>query len=173
MAAGSANADSDLKPRASHHAPPPLKLLDLAGKPHSLEDFRGKVVVINFFGTWCPPCLQEMPGLLLLAEAWKDSPFTVLAVDVGDRPAKLRQVFGEQRKAFTILLDTGSTASRSWGVQSFPTSFVLDPEGRIRYSAHGMVAWDDPGVAARIAALLSTGSSPPTDITDMHGNRPH
>lgn len=164
-ATGSADADSALKLRTTQRTPPPLKLLDLAGKPHSLEDYRGKVVLVNFFGTWCPPCLQEMPGLLLLAEAWKDSPFTVLAVDVGDPAAKLRQIFGEQRKAFTILLDSRNTVSRSWGVQTFPTSFILDPEGRIRYSAHGVVAWDDLAVASQIAALLPTGSSPSTDIS--------
>jgi len=168
---GNAGADSALKLRTSHHTPPPpLMLLDLAGKPHSLEDYRGKVVVINFFGTWCPPCLQEMPSLLLLAEAWKDSPFIVLAIDVGDSAAKLRQLFGKHRKAFTILLDSRQTASRSWGVLSFPTSFVLDPEGRIRYSVEGIVAWDDPKVASQIAALLSTGSSPPTDV-DAESNK--
>ena len=160
---GSAGADSALKLRTSHRTPPPLMLFELAGKPHSLEDYRGKVVVVNFFGTWCPPCLQEMPSLLLLAEAWKDSPFAVLAVDVGDPPAKLRQIFGEQREAFTILLDSRQTASHSWRALSFPTTFVLDPEGRIRYSAQGMVAWDDPKVASQIAALIPTGASPRTE----------
>jgi thiol-disulfide isomerase/thioredoxin len=169
-APGNAVAESALEPRTSHLTPPPLALLDLAGKPHSLEDYRGKVVVVNFFGTWCPPCLQEMPSLLLLAEAWKGSPFTVLAVDVGDSPAKLRRVFGEQREAFTILLDSKQTASRSWGALTFPTSFVLDPEGRIRYSVQGVVAWDDPQVASKIAALISTGSSLPTDI-EAEGNK--
>lgn len=168
--AGSAGADSALKLRTSHHTPPPLMLLDLAGKPRSLEDYRGKVVVINFFGTWCPPCLQEMPSLLLLAEAWKDSPFIVLAVDAGDSVEKLQQVFGKHRDAFSILLDSRQTVSRSWGVLSFPTSFVLDPEGRIRYSVEGIVAWDNPEVASQIAALLSTGSSLPTDV-DAESNK--
>lgn len=168
--AGSAGADSALKLRTSHHTPPPLTLLDLAGKPRSLEDYRGKVVVINFFGTWCPPCLQEMPSLLLLAEAWKDSPFIVLAVDAGDSVEKLQQVFGKHRDAFSILLDSRQTVSRSWGVLSFPTSFVLDPEGRIRYSVEGIVAWDNPEVASQIAALLSTGSSLPTDV-DAESNK--
>ena len=99
-------ADSTLKPHTFHSTPPPLVLLDMAGKRHSLEEYQGKVVVINFFGTWCPPCLQEMPSLLLLTEALKDQPFAVLAVDVGDSPARLRQVFGEQKDAFTILLDS-------------------------------------------------------------------
>jgi thiol-disulfide isomerase/thioredoxin len=147
-------ADSVLKPRTSHRTPPPLTLLDLAGRRHSLEEYRGKVVVINFFGTWCPPCLQEMPSLLLMAEALKDQPFAVLAVDVGDSPARLRQVFGEQRAAFTILLDSARLAARSWQAQAFPTSFVLDTEGRIRYSAQGPIEWDDPRVARPVVDLL-------------------
>ncbi len=154
------DADSVLKPRMSDPIPPPLVLLDLAGKRHSLEDYRGKVVLVNFFGTWCPPCLQEMPSLLVLASAWSDHPFVVLAVDVGDSPARLRQIFGEQRAAFTILLDSRQTAARSWGALAFPTSFVLDPEGRIRYAVEGAVEWDDPKVASQIAALMPKTPSP-------------
>ena len=148
------DADPALKPRSSHRTAPPLELLDLAGKRHALDEYRGKVVLVNFFGTWCPPCLQEMPNLLLLAKALEGRPFAVLAVAVGDSPARLRQVFGEQMAGFTVLLDSTGRAARSWQALAFPTSFVLDPEGRIRYSAEGPVAWDDPEVARQIAALL-------------------
>jgi thiol-disulfide isomerase/thioredoxin len=119
--------------------------------------------LVNFFGTWCPPCLQEMPSLLVLAAAWKDRPFRVLAVDVGDSTARLRQVFGKQREAFTILLDSRQTAARSWGALSFPTSFVVDPEGRIRYSVEGAVEWDDPKVASQLVALMPKAPSPAAD----------
>ena len=149
-----AGADPVLKSRTSHRTPPPLTLLDLEGQRHSLEEYRGKVVVVNFFGTWCPPCLQEMPGLLLLAEALKDQPFTVLAVDVGDSPARLRQVFGEQKPAFTILLDPGGATARRWEALAFPTTYVLDAESHIRYSVEGPLAWDDLKVAKQIVALL-------------------
>jgi thiol-disulfide isomerase/thioredoxin len=168
-APGVSGADSALKPRTSHTTPPPLVLIDLAGKRHSLEEYRGRVVLVNFFGTWCPPCLQEMPSLLVLAAALEDQPFTVLAVDVGDSPARLRQVFGEQRAAFTILLDATQAAARSWRAQAFPTSFVLDPEGRIRYSVEGPVEWDDLKVAAQIVALLPKGPSPAVDSDAGNG----
>jgi thiol-disulfide isomerase/thioredoxin len=152
-------ADSVLEPHNAYRTAPPLELLDLAGKRHSLEDYRGKVVLVNFFGTWCPPCLQEMPSLLVLASAWKEHPFTVLAVDVGDPPARLRQLFGEQRPAFTVLLDSRQTAARRWGALTFPTSFVVDPEGRLRYAVEGAVEWDDPKVASQIAALMPKAPS--------------
>jgi len=160
---GASGAESALRPRTAHRTPPPLVLLDLAGRRHSLEEYRGKVVLVNFFGTWCPPCLQEMPSLLLLAEALKDQPFVVLAVAVGDSPARLRQVFGEERAAFTILLDSKQSAARSWQALAFPTSFVLNPEGRIRYSAEGPVQWDDLKVAAQIVALLPKAPLPAMD----------
>ena len=162
-APAASGADAALEPRTSHRTPPPLVLLDLAGKRHSLEDYRGQVVLINFFGTWCPPCLQEMPSLLVLAAALKDHPFAVLAVNVGDSPTRLRQVFGEQKAGFTLLLDSTQAAARSWQARAFPTSFVLDPEGRIRYSAEGPVEWDDLKVAAQIVALLPKAPSPPAD----------
>ena len=113
-------------PEAAHfpsHTDASLVLLDLTGKRHSLDDYRGKVVVVNFFGTWCPPCLQEMPSLLLLAEALKDQPFAVLAVDVGDSPARLRQVFGEQKDAFTILLDSRGIGRTQLGGAGIPDQF--------------------------------------------------
>ena len=167
---GASRGESALKPRTAHRTPPPLVLLDLAGRRHTLEEYRGKVVLVNFFGTWCPPCLQEMPSLLLLAEALKEQPFVVLAVAVGDSPARLRQVFGEERAAFTILLDSRQTATRSWGVQGFPTSFVLDPEGRIRYSVEGPVQWDDLKVAQPIVELLPK-APPPVMDNDAGGDK--
>ena len=156
-------ADSVLKARTTHRTPPPLVLLDLEGKRHSLEEYRGKVVVVNFFGTWCPPCLQEMPSLLVLTAALKNQPFAVLAVDIGDSPASLRQMFGEQKEAFTILLDSTGTVARNWGALAFPTSFVLDTEYHIRYSAEGPVEWDDFNVAKQIVALLPNARSPAED----------
>ena len=164
LAAASPGVPDDgsiLVPRTSRRTPPPLVLLDLAGKRHSLEEYRGKVVLVNFFGTWCAPCLQEMPSLIQLASALKDHPFAVLAVDVGDSPARLRQVFGEQqRAAFTILLDSTKMAARAWRALAFPTSFVLDTEGSIQYSVQGPVDWFDPGVARQIVGLLQQGSTP-------------
>lgn len=171
-AATVSGADSPLKPRTSHPAAPSLLLLDLAGTRHSLEEYRGKVVLVNFFGTWCAPCLQEMPSLRLLAAALKDQPFAVLAVDVGDSPARLRQAFGEQNAAFTILLDSTQMAARNWRALAFPTSFVLDPEGRIRYSAEGPVRWDDLKVAAQIVALLPKAPSPAADSGAGSGKGP-
>jgi thiol-disulfide isomerase/thioredoxin len=167
---GLSGADSALKPRTAHRIPPPLVLLDLAGKRHSLDDYRGKVVVVNFFGTWCPPCLQEMPSLLLLAEALKDQPFAVLAVDVGDSPARLRQVFGEEKAAFTILLDSTQSVARSWRALAFPTSFVLDTEGRIRYSVEGSMQWDNLKVAKPIVELLPKAPSPAVDSEAGNSN---
>jgi len=169
-APGVSGADPAPGLRTSHGKPPPLALLVLAGKRHSLDDYRGSVVLVNFFGTWCPSCLQEMPGLLLLAAALKDQPFTVLAVDVGDSPARLRQVFGAQREAFTILLDSGGMAARVWKAQGFPTSFVIDPEGHIRFSAQGPVQWDDPKVGRQIVALLP--KAPAAAAGDRHAPGP-
>ena len=166
---GASRGESALKPRTAHRTPPPLVLLDLAGRRHTLEEYRGKVVLVNFFGTWCPPCLQEMPSLLLLAEALKEQPFVVLAVAVGDSPARLRQVFGEERAAFTILLDSRQSAARSWQALAFPTSFVLDTEQRIRYSVEGPVEWDDLEIAKQIIALLPNALSPADDSNEGSG----
>ena len=120
-------ADSALKPLTFHRIPTPLVLLDLTGKRHSLDDYRGKVVVVNFFGTWCPPCLQEMPSLLLLAEALKDQPFVVLAVDVGDSPARLRQVFGEEKGGVYHLARFQANCHTQLGRAGIPDQLCAGP----------------------------------------------
>jgi thiol-disulfide isomerase/thioredoxin len=124
-------------------ATPPLVLKDLAGKTHKLEDYRGRVVLINFWASWCPPCRAEMPSMQRLKEKMAGKPFTILAVDMGEEADVVTAYIQTLKTDFAILLDSDGKTLKSWKVFAFPTSFVLDAEGNIRYSLFGATEWDE------------------------------
>ncbi len=135
---------------------PALKLADLDGQPHDLAALKGKVVLINFWATWCPPCRREMPSMERLKKTLAGEPFVVLAVDVGE-DADTIETFTSQLDTvptFPILLDTRSRAMQAWKVAGLPTTYLVDKQGRIVASAIGGREFDHPAMIAAIRALL-------------------
>ncbi|AAZ96225.1 thioredoxin family protein [Thiobacillus denitrificans ATCC 25259] len=135
---------------------PALKLTDLDGKPHDLAKLRGKVVLVNFWATWCPPCRREMPSMERLKQALAGEPFVVLAVDVGE-DADTIEAFTSQLGAvpsFPILLDTTSRAMQAWKVAGLPTTYLVDPRGRIVARAIGGREFDHPDLVRVIRDQL-------------------
>lgn len=135
-------------------ATPPLALKDLSGKLHKLENYRGKVVLINFWATWCPPCRAEMPSMQRLKEAMAGKPFVILAVDMGETEQDVKAFLEEVKVDFPILMDKDGKALNAWKVFAFPTSYVLDTKGKIRYGLHGSTEWDGSDAMGKIKALL-------------------
>lgn len=144
----------ELKPYQGDPKPAPLALNDLAGKPVGLDDFRGRVVLVNFWATWCPPCIKEMPSMQRLHERLGKRGFTVLAVNMGETGAEVNDFLKRVPVGFPILLDRDGAVLKSWKVFAFPTSYVIDPDGAIRLAVFGEVDWDAPEVIAKIEALL-------------------
>ncbi|MGB5082302.1 MAG: TlpA disulfide reductase family protein [Burkholderiales bacterium] len=152
--AGAAPAvGGELKPW-SGGAAPPLVLRDLQDKEHRLSDYRGKVVVLNFWATWCEPCREEMPSMQRLQDKLAGKPFAILAVDYGEGPARIREFLKKVPVRFTLLLDRDTSAASAWKVRVLPTSLVIDPEQRVRYSVIGDLEWDSPAVESTIRKLL-------------------
>jgi thiol-disulfide isomerase/thioredoxin len=152
-AAATGAAEKSLK-TWSGGATPALRLNDLDGRPQDISAYRGKALLVNFWATWCEPCREELPSMNRLKERFRDRPFEVLAVDVGDRPDRVRGFLEKLPVAFPVLLDEESTSMRDWRVRGLPTSFVLDPEGRIRYWYVGELDWSAPGVVSAIEGIL-------------------
>jgi thiol-disulfide isomerase/thioredoxin len=136
-------------------ASPPLALDDMHGQPHRLTDYRGKVVLVNFWAGWCHPCIQEIPELIRLAELLAGQPFVMLAVNVGEERRKLAGFVKKMDEHMTILMDSDSKAFKEWNGIGLPSTFVVDPAGRIRYEAYGAVNWDRPDIVADIRALMA------------------
>jgi peroxiredoxin len=136
---------------------PPLTLNDTQETPRTLEAYRGQVVLINFWATWCEPCREEMPALQDLRHKVGKERLVVLAVNYGESLERVHKFTRSMPLDFPILLDRNMEAAKAWQVRMLPTSFVLGPDGDIRYSAVGMLDWED----AQIAQLLTTLSLQP------------
>jgi peroxiredoxin len=134
-------------------AAPAFTLLDLNGKVQALAAYRGRVVIVNFWATWCEPCRKEMPSL---ERAWtqaRERGLTVLAVNWGD-PAEAVEAFLKTTPvSFPVLLSGDGEILAQWSVKGLPTTFVLDPDGRIAYRVTGDLVWDEPPLLARLLAL--------------------
>jgi thiol-disulfide isomerase/thioredoxin len=135
-------------------ATPPLELADLDGAAHRLSDYRGKTVLVNFWATWCEPCRAEMPSIERLRKAMDGKPFAVLAVNVGESGRVARDYAEKLSISFTVLLDRDGRTTRGWGARALPASFLIGPDGAIRYSYLGELDWSGAEVRARIEALM-------------------
>jgi thiol-disulfide isomerase/thioredoxin len=144
---------ADLKPW-SGGATPGLELRALDGSGHRLADYRGNVVLVNFWATWCAPCREEMPSIQRLKERLAGKPFVVLAVNLDEPEARIRKFLSQMTLDFLVLLDPGKNAARVWNARILPASFVIGTDGGIRYSVVGEIDWDHNEVVGRISEIL-------------------
>jgi thiol-disulfide isomerase/thioredoxin len=140
---------------------PPLALSDLDGRAHRLDDYRGKVVLVNFWATWCEPCRNEMPSLNQLRASLRGQPFVVLAVNLAESEPRIRRFMEQVPLDFPVLLDRDSATAKAWRARILPVSFVIGPDGRIRYSAVGDTDWMQEPVRKAVAGLLPKEAAPP------------
>jgi len=110
---------------------PDFHLQNLDGQSVSLSDFRGKTVLINFWTTWCPPCRYEMPFLQEIYDEWSDRGLMVLAVDIGERPAKVKEFVRSNNLTLPVLLDTERDTVQKYVISAYPTTFFIDKDGII------------------------------------------
>lgn len=135
-------------------ATPKLALKDLDGKAHDLAQYKGKVVVLNFWATWCTPCVKEMPALQRLNEKLAGERFAMIAVNFGESDKQVRPFIAKLGARFPVLLDRDMRATNAWVDKGLPTTFVIDAKQKIRYRVLGDFEWDAPAVEAKIRALL-------------------
>lgn len=121
---------------------PDLTLVDMEGRTVSLAQYRGKVVILNFWATWCPPCREEMPSMEELHRRFKDRGLVMLAVNVEDNGKDAVAEFLKKTPySFPILLDEDKTAQTTYGVFRFPETFVIDRNGRVVEKIIGARNW--------------------------------
>ena len=142
-----------LKPVEGKLVAPALVLKDLQGKTHDLKDYKGQVVLVQFWATYCGPCRQEMPSMNKMGAKMGDVPFKILAVDMGETEAEVKQFVSEVKPEFTILMDEEGNSIGDWKIFAAPSNFIIDPEGYIRYTLFGGVEWDSDELIEKIKAL--------------------
>ncbi len=149
------STERKLRPYKGNPVPPSLKLTDLDGKVHDLADYKGKVVLVNFWASWCPPCVKEMPSMQRLKEKMAGRPFVILAVNMAEPENEVRDFLATKVKVdFPILMDRDGTALKAWKVFVFPTSFIVGLDGMIRYGLYGEFEWDTDEAIRVIEPLL-------------------
>jgi thiol-disulfide isomerase/thioredoxin len=147
---------------------PELGFTSRDGTPRRLADFRGRVVLVNLWATWCGPCVEEMPSLDRL-QAKLGTALTVLAISE-DRPGEsVVAPFLEKLKLghLAVYLDPKNGALKAFGVQGLPTSFLIGRDGRMRAMLEGSTDWDTPAMIARLRSYIDAAPGPTLEKTSL------
>ncbi len=127
--------DMLMDPMPAANPAPDFNLMGMDGETHTLEDLKGKFVLVNFWATWCNPCKVEMPLLEKLHQTLKSEKFTVLGLHVGPGPENIEEFKKLMPISFPIYVDMDLEVN--WGVPGLPTTFLMNPEGKLIYRAVG------------------------------------
>jgi thiol-disulfide isomerase/thioredoxin len=139
---------------------PDFSLDDMDGEQHSLRDYRGKVIMLNFWATWCPPCRREIPSMESIYQDMGDKGFVVLGVNQFETPDHVFAYMGQLSvfPTFPILFDPDSSISERYAVKGLPTTLLINRQGEVVYRAAGGRDFDHPEVRAIVEELLAEGS---------------
>ncbi len=133
---------------------PDFSLKDLSGRNFSLSSLKGKVVILNFWATWCPSCVSEMPSLNKLYNEMKSRGVEVVAVSSDRSVGEVNDYLNKKGFGFQIIMDDARSVSRLYKVFSLPTTFLIDRNGFIAEKFFGAYDWADPEVRKKIEKLL-------------------
>jgi thiol-disulfide isomerase/thioredoxin len=174
LPATAAPPDTALAQQAGMEAyPVPLKgpaftLPLLNGQMKAKEAYRGKVVLLNFWASWCPPCREEFPSLVNLQRAFAGRDFTVLAVAVGDSEPGIARFLGGEKPPFDVLLDNDLKVAQQYRAAGVPVTYLLDREGRLLAGKTGPAQWDTQEMQRLVRRALGEPSAPDKGIQDGH-----
>ena len=131
-----------------------LDLDDVDGKRYTREDFSGQVTLVNFWASWCPPCVEEIPSLNRLQQVMKGRPFELVSINYAEQRDTVIEFMQRVAVEFPVLLDSDGRYAREWKVISYPSTYVIDRDGVIRYGVNAAIEWDDPALVRKLEALL-------------------
>ena len=156
MFSGSLQA-AELKKVEANIATPALKLESLNGEILDLKNETGKVVLVQFWATYCTPCRVEMPSMNKLIKRLKAEkvPFKIIAVNMGETKEEVQKFVDVVKPEFTILMDTTGEKTQAWNVFAAPSNFMIDTKGKIRYTLYGGVEWDSEEIIKAIMGLAT------------------
>jgi thiol-disulfide isomerase/thioredoxin len=157
---GSAQAQFDKTPWPRSQATPALHVVDLNSQRWTAAELSGQVVVLNFWATWCAPCVEEMPTLQALHNNTERAP-RVLAVNVKETASTVRRFIAAQRLDMPVVLDPHGDLARQWGVRVYPTTVLIGSDGRARWRVVGEVDWQGAEARGWLSELQRTEKEAP------------
>ena len=157
------------KPASPPKPAPEIGFTDIAGTPLGLDAFRGKVVLLNYWATWCAPCVEEMPSLERLQTRLGGGDFTVLAVSVDRQGLDIVRPFLERigLKQLPIYLDRSGASMRAFGIRGLPTTMLIDREGNEVGRLEGMADWQSPAAEALIRHYVGGAAPSPQKKAEL------
>ena len=148
--------DSKLKPYRGNIQPQPFTLRDAGGKTFEVKRFQGRVTLVNFWASWCPPCVEEIPSLNRLKQEMQGNAFQLISINYAESPQHIREFMRKVAVDFPVLVDPDGKLSAQWKVIAFPSTFVIGPDGRIHYGANAAIHWDAPEVVQQLNQLAES-----------------
>jgi peroxiredoxin len=136
---------------------PDFSLVDMNGQPHKLSEFKGKPVLINFWGTFCPPCKDEMPALQRQYDQWKQQGVVFLEVNLDTNKITVQSFLDQYKLNMPVLLDTKEVVRKDYGVLEYPTTYFVGKDGKIAYKKIGEM--QEPYIQDTLRALTGGGTS--------------
>ena len=151
----SIGANGTLKPYKGKLSAPDFNLTDIQGKSHSLSDYKGKVVLVQFWATYCTPCRKEMPTMNNLVKKMQGKPFEIITVNMAESKQDIEKFITKVPIDFPVLLDTDGSVLSQWKVFAAPANFILDKTGNIIFTLYGGTEWDSDEMVKNLSALSS------------------
>jgi peroxiredoxin len=136
-------------------AAPPLTLPDMQGQQQSLSALKGQVVLLNFWASWCPPCVHEMPSMQRLIDAKASQGLALVAVNLGEDAASIAAFSAQHQLRFPIWRDEDQQTAKAWKVFAYPTSFLIDRKGQVRFALAGGADWTAASLVEQVDMLLT------------------
>ncbi|MDH5355486.1 MAG: TlpA family protein disulfide reductase, partial [Gammaproteobacteria bacterium] len=133
---------------------PQLKLPGFDESVYTLEKYLGKIILVNFWASWCGPCVEEIPSLHRLKSKVQNPQFEIVTVNIGESRERIGDFLQQVPIEFPVLMDVDGTASKQWNVHFYPSNYLVDQRGIIRYVHQGALEWDSPENIEIIQKLL-------------------
>lgn len=146
--------DLELKPYAADNPPVPIVLEDINGHTVMKNHFKGKVTVVNFWATWCGPCIEEIPSLNRLNKSMQGTPFELISINYAEEKQEVIDFMEMVHVAFPVLMDYNGEFAKQWNVVTYPSTFMIGPDGKIKYGTNAAIEWDTPEVKELIREML-------------------
>ena len=151
----SSGLDTALKAYSGKMHPRSLELQSVKGGLISRKNYKNRVTIINFWATWCPPCVKEIPSLNRLRNKMRGKPFELISVNYAENKDRVNSFFERVHVSYPVLLDEDGRESAAWNVIVYPSTFVIGPDGNIAYGVNGAIEWDSDEVVSALNRLLN------------------
>lgn len=149
-----AGLDAHLQPYHGITQPQAFSLQDINGKTYTRDHFKGKVTVINFWASWCPPCVEEIPSLNRLRNKMQGKNFELISINYAESKEHIKAFMNKVAVDFPVLIDPQGKLAGQWQVVAFPSTFVIGPDGKIHFGVNAAILWDTPEVITTLNKLL-------------------